>query len=482
MKKCGLLMFLVLFLLSLGSAGKAEASGAKIYLDGEQLNLPSGVKVLNVNNSIMVPIRVVSENLGYEVKWEKSTQTVSVLDSVTAVHMNVGKTQSQVNGIEVQMSIPPMLQGGTTLVPLRFVSTEMGMDIEWDNQIKAVYLTSSAPPVATEPVQVSPPPAGSVGSNPGAVSPVEEVTPVSALASVDGISFVDNQLLIAVSGKVTPKVFSIPSPDRIVVDLPQSFLSSSFAGSDQQVGKETILPLEGYPDVKQIRYARFSASPETVRVVLDLHTSKAYELTHQNGLITLNLNIEQTAAPAEPASSGKKIVVIDAGHGDGDPGAPSVNKRWEKDFNLAVAQKVGKLLEKETQIEVVLTRSNDTFLELKDRVKIANNLKADVFVSIHGNSNNSSSANGTETFYTRDASLSFAKIMHSHLSKATGLKNRGVSYGNFHVTRETSMPAVLLEIGFLSNKGDETQMFKEDFQNRVAQSIVDGIKEYLKVQ
>lgn len=149
---------------------------------------------------------------------------------------------------------------------------------------------------------------------------------------------------------------------------------------------------------------------------------------------------------------------------------------------MAMALKVGKILEQDSNFEVVLTRSDDTFLELKERAKIANDLKADVFVSIHANSAGSSAATGSETYYQREASKTLANVMHKHLVQATGLKDRGVRYGNFHVIRETKMPAVLLEVGYLSNKNDEAALFSESFQQRVAQGIADGIKEYLGVQ
>lgn len=110
---------------------------------------------------------------------------------------------------------------------------------------------------------------------------------------------------------------------------------------------------------------------------------------------------------------------------------------------------------------------------------MANKLKADLFISVHANSSGSSAASGTETYYQREASKALAKVMHKYLVKATGLSDRGVRYGNFHVIRETTMPAVLLEVGYLSNKGDESLLFSETLQNNVAASMVSGIKEYL---
>ena len=195
----------------------------------------------------------------------------------------------------------------------------------------------------------------------------------------------------------------------------------------------------------------------------------------------INLD-NQSGTPAPPVgNNGKKVVVIDAGHGDQDPGAIGVTGKREKDFNLAMALKVEALLKKESKIDVVLTRSDDTFLALKERVKIAQDIKADIFISIHANSG-PTAANGVETFYTRSNSKALATVMHKYLLQSSGLKDRGVKTASLHVTRETTMPAVLLEGGFLSNKSDEAALFTESFQNSVAKGIVAGIKEYLGIK
>lgn len=145
-----------------------------------------------------------------------------------------------------------------------------------------------------------------------------------------------------------------------------------------------------------------------------------------------------------------------------------------------MALKVQKLLANEKNIQVVMTRTTDTFLQLKERAKIANSLKADVFISIHANSG-PSTATGTETYYYHESDKALANALHKEIVKAMGLKDRGVRYGNFHVIRETTMPAALLEVGFLSNKNDEKKLFDSATQDRVAQAIVRGIKQYLKV-
>ena len=90
-------------------------------------------------------------------------------------------------------------------------------------------------------------------------------------------------------------------------------------------------------------------------------------------------------------------------------------------------------------------------------------------------------ASGSETYYWRSDSLAFAKVMHKHLIAGTGLNDRGVRTGNYHVIRETTMPAILLEAGYLSNSGDSAVLYNSAKQDKIAQEIVAGIEEYLKI-
>lgn len=178
----------------------------------------------------------------------------------------------------------------------------------------------------------------------------------------------------------------------------------------------------------------------------------------------------------------KQLLDIDAGHGGTDPGAIGVTGKKEKDFALTMALKIEERLKSDKKVTPVLTRSNDTFVELKERVKIAKKQKVDGFISIHANSTGKvGSATGTETLYTREESKPLANIIHKHLIAATGLADRGVKYQNIHVTRETNMPAILLEVGFINHPEDEKKLFDPAFQDRVADAIVAGIYEYFGI-
>jgi len=170
--------------------------------------------------------------------------------------------------------------------------------------------------------------------------------------------------------------------------------------------------------------------------------------------------------------------VIDAGHGGKDPGADGASGNRERAFTLALSTKVFDLLQQEPMFEAYMTRTDDTFVGLKERAQIANDLEADAFVSIHGNTFIDPDVSGTETYYYADESLLFASEVHKQLAKATGFKDRGVKKEGWEVLKNSNKLAILLEIGFLTNPSDETNMLSEMHQNRTAQAIVRGIKKY----
>ncbi len=221
-------------------------------------------------------------------------------------------------------------------------------------------------------------------------------------------------------------------------------------------------------------------------------------------------------------------VVIDAGHGGKDPGAVGKNSR-EKDITLSIALKLRDAINKELpEVEVVLTRSKDVFVELHRRAKIANNSKADLFISIHCNSAKSKAAHGVETFVMGlqksaanlevaklenasilleenyvmeydgfdptspeghiffsmiqnsflDKSLEFAGNVQHELVSKSKLHNRGVKQDVFLVLYKTAMPGVLIEVGFISNANEEKYLMSEKGQQNTADAICKALVDY----
>ena len=180
------------------------------------------------------------------------------------------------------------------------------------------------------------------------------------------------------------------------------------------------------------------------------------------------------------SSFGTADIVLDAGHGGKDAGA-NHGDLYEKDINLAVAKKTKALLS-EAGYKVKMTREDDTYAALSDRVAFANRRNAKVFVSIHCNSSEDGSGNGIETFYAESKNWNSEKLAESiqtNIVNATGAKDREVKTADYAVILGTDMSAALVEVGFLTDKNERTLLQNEDYQQKLAEGISEGILDYL---
>jgi len=229
---------------------------------------------------------------------------------------------------------------------------------------------------------------------------------------------------------------------------------------------------------------------------------------------------------SKPQDNTIKTIVLDPGHGGRDPGAVGKTiKAHEKEINLCVALILKSILEKEMGVRVLMTRSDDSFVSLQERTKFANENKADLFISIHTNASKDRSSRGIEMYYLStakttearavealensvvelyeggkeairrydDLALILSDIMQAeNLEQSSNLANklqmnicagtkscdRGVKQANFYVLRGAFMPAVLIEMGFISNPVEESFLVNKQYQERLARTIFEGIKSF----
>ena len=146
---------------------------------------------------------------------------------------------------------------------------------------------------------------------------------------------------------------------------------------------------------------------------------------------------------------------------------------------IVISKKVYDLLVKKGY-DVYMTRDKDEFVSLQDRVTISENISPDIFVSIHVNSSNAEAPNGLETHYYKDNSLQLAKTVHASLLNNIKANNRGLFKSKFYVINHTTAPAILIEIGFISNTAERAQLVSESRKQATAKAIAEGIHEYLK--
>jgi N-acetylmuramoyl-L-alanine amidase len=335
------------------------------------------------------------------------------------------------------------------------------------------------------------------------------------------------RVVLEVSGKVGYIVRDLTNPPRLLINLYPAKLIS----------------LSRKIDIKDrfIRRLRLSQDSEHVtRVVLDLRNPEyTYNIFSLKEPYRLVIEVKSPRkdpivdllkprefpyySPESVLEENRKVykVILDPGHGGEDPGAVGPTGLKEKVVTLAVALEVADLLKDEAGIDVYLTRTDDRFIPLDQRTEMANQWRGDLFVSIHANAAFNQRASGIETFFNsrypygegaaevaarenaplgaddvsgevkailwdlvqdryRDESNELSHFVQRQLYQATYLEDRGVKSAGFYVLRGAAMPAILVEVGFISNPWEEQKLRKEEFRKEIALGIFRGIKDYLE--
>ncbi|HEY5673262.1 MAG TPA: N-acetylmuramoyl-L-alanine amidase [Malonomonas sp.] len=283
------------------------------------------------------------------------------------------------------------------------------------------------------------------------------------------------------------KLVTLDNPYRIVIDV----LGKAKQGAAQ--GKQPVVQTRPQP------------ADDSIASILD---------TAANRQPTLHV-------PQQSKQQGLRLIVVDAGHGGKDPGAVGPRKVLEKNVTLEMAKRLAEKLRKELGVKVLLSRSTDEFIELRDRTAYANRVSADLFISLHANASNSSKAYGLETYFLNlsknnqaaevvarengttlqdvgnleailfdlmaNAKINESSRLAAEVQQAlvaglqphySNIKDLGVKQGPFHVLLGATMPSVLVEAAFISNKREEQRLNSRDYQERVADAIVKGVKSY----
>src|SRR5262249_15583177 len=185
----------------------------------------------------------------------------------------------------------------------------------------------------------------------------------------------------------------------------------------------------------------------------------------------------QTRAAVSPdGTRPTTTIVIDAGHGGFDRGGIPRQRVPESMMNLDVAQRLKTVLQS-YGYHVVMTRDSDVFIPLGTRVAIANSYRDAIFVCIHFNATGRSSANGIETYFYSSQSLPLASAIHYYVAGGAPSENRGVRRRGFYVLRNTRIPAVLVECGFLTNPTEAQYAQSGAYRQKLADEIARGVRE-----
>lgn len=170
-------------------------------------------------------------------------------------------------------------------------------------------------------------------------------------------------------------------------------------------------------------------------------------------------------------------IVVDAGHGGNDHGTTGVRGTDEKDITLKTATLLASKLSA-AGADVIMTRESDEYIDLRKRVSVAHQHSADAFISLHYDATEDSSISGFTTYYMNSNQQQLAQYVHEGLSKKIKLRDRGAQQGNYLVLRENRQPSILIELGFLSNPGEERAVLKSQFREQATLGIYKGILNY----
>jgi len=295
-------------------------------------------------------------------------------------------------------------------------------------------------------------------------------------------------------------VYTLYNPYRVVIDFERGTKVSTSAADGATADKPTAAPT-GATVVAPPTTARIAPAPDNAIAPPSANTSGNYSLSRQLGL-------------------GVARIVIDPGHGGHDPGAKARGLS-EADLVLDVALRLEKLLLKQQGVEVVLTRRTNTFVSLEERTEIANREGADLFLSIHANASADTSARGVETYFlnfaanpeaeavaarenagaarnmrhlpeivraialnnkideSRDFAAAVQRALHADMKKVNkDVKNLGVKQAPFMVLIGATMPSILAEVSFLTNKQDSTFLKTEKYRQQIAEALLAGVMKY----
>ena len=365
------------------------------------------------------------------------------------------------------------------------------------------------------------------------------IAQLSALPRITGLrhwaSSESSTVVIDLQDQVPYEIHRLSSPDRILVDLHDTALTPELTSKNDAVDDALLTHVkigQTIPGVSRVELeikenSNFSVSlePNPYRLVLEIRSlmappkprmetpTVAPPAVHPN---FPEISKDPTAEDARLRAQVPHLrVVVDAGHGGWDMGTVGRQGLLEKDLALEITQRLGVLLEQRLGLEVIYTRTDDTFIPLGRRAAIANQVGADLFVSIHANYSSQPEARGVETYYTssspsvqvlaeeekevgsapalqmapadlksksdasRRLATSVQQALYGSLSaKGPGVRNRGVKAASFVVLTGTTMPAILAEVSFVSSPADEHNLQDPFYRQNIAEALYRGVARY----
>ncbi len=448
----------------------------KLYFENDyvQTDVPS----LILESRTLVPVRAFFEKLGADVSWNEKNKEVIISSDDYEILLGIDSYVAYINNKSSILDVPAKIitdanNIARTLVPVRFISESLGYKVAWDEKTYSVHVST----------------------------PAEKEVINSVTATKNGDSDI---IEIITSASAKPVVTKISNPERLILD----FYDFELMSGDGSLGKPGN-------SITNVRYANHD---NYARVVVDVSCEYTYDLKISGNVCTVTLkgeSIQSTPTPTLPPTqttpspspsiapdlpevetAGNGLVVIDPGHGGSDPGAIGYKNGeiyiTESFANLDISLRLYDIL-KSHGVNVAMTRTTDTFVGLRERAEYANNLDASLFICVHNNSATTPAAHGSMVYYYTGSTDAETEKLYGITSKALatliheGIINRGGRYdrkiadgSKFVVLYSTNMPAILAECAFISNDEERELLNTEEFRQKLAEGIADGVLKALK--
>lgn len=385
-----------------------------------------------------VPIREITENLGADVKWNNRDKSIKISLNGDVIDMKINSPNVRVNGKKISLdnAQAPQLalyssprKETKTMVPLRFISETFGYDVDWNNdKVRAEISTNKTESIVEDEKKEN--------------------------SNKNNKNTKNNKS----NNKNTKKVASKTKTSDSKSIFDSNYFQSNVEKSEtNKITKE----IKGGNKDKIFDQAELDKSDEK-----------------KNRVIKDKIEV-----------NGKLKIVIDPGHGGKDSGAVALDgETYEKTVNLLVAERLMDKLSANSEISPTITRTRDEYIKLLDRAGVSNDGDAHLFLSIHFNSADNSSAKGIEVLYASEKNVrikdtvqkDFASCLQKALIKETGAVDRGIkNRPAIIVLNKTKNVAALAELGFLSNEDDLENIKDPDYIDKLAQGLYNGIEDYM---
>lgn len=484
---------------------KMSINSKYVYIDGKEkildsVIIPKLVTFSNNDSRTMVPLRFISETLGYKVGWDNSNKVPFIntpkddgkdeKEEVDLSHLNkVGKIEKEIiqgkesiviyNTDKVSTNVMKLKNPERIVIDLMDSYLQGGNYFNYNYElgfIKGIRLSQFSPDNNYKP-------------NDKIVRIVLDVKE-GVRAPNAKINIYDDKIVIVPETSIWEVInYSLEGTDRTVsinankktnYDVEyandKKSMTIHIPSENMDLQEGTVSIMDGL--INDITVKKVGDNTE---VILTFRRGIEYEILSRNedDRIAISLRRDQNIKPSD------MLIAIDSGHGGKDPGAVSPNGTREKDINISISQKLNKGL-KDKGYSTLMIRDSDVFVNLYERANIANKNQADIFISIHSNSHPKNDIAGIQVLYNPESkdieSYPLAKLIMDELLKGTGAKDRGIiKRPNLVVLNKTSMPAVLIEVGFLSNPVEEKLIRDETYQDKIVKSIIKGIEKYFEM-